>query len=99
MYLFNNYLLNIFLTNRGPFPEFLFNIGKLNSPICTCGEIGNAPHYVFECNLTADYHFSKPTQGGEAVWFEFILKYNSNLTKLCNLMNWILANESFLHNY
>jgi len=31
-HLYDNYFLNLFLTNRGPFPSFLQYIGKIDSP-------------------------------------------------------------------
>jgi len=60
-----------------------------------CSKYGDAEHYIFECPLTVYYHFSKPSASNESLWFSNI-KYNSNVYKICRLIKWLLANESFL---
>jgi len=95
--IYDNIYINMFLTNRGPFPEFLYRINKLNSPNCVCSGIGNAYHYTFECPLTESYHFHIPNVSCEPIWFNNILHCKSNYNKLCKLMKWLKANEFFLY--
>jgi len=95
-HLYDNYFLNLFLTNRGPFPSFLQYIGKIDSPNCVGSKYGDAEHYTFEYPLTVCYHFSKPSASNEMLWFSNVLKYNSNIYKICRLIKWLLYNESFI---
>jgi len=91
--LFSNYYINVFLTDRGPFPAFLHRIGKLDSPNCVCGELGNVLHYTCDCTLTSRYHFPKPPSMGEHIWMDMILRYKVNSNKLCALIKWLFDND------
>ena len=93
---YDNYYLNLFLTNRGPFPSFLFYIGKLDSPYCICNKYGDALHYLFECPLTENFHFIKPSAIFKLQWFKKVLKFKSNISKICTLVKWLLDNETSL---
>jgi len=88
-HLFCNYLLNLFITNRGPFPSFLHYIGKLDSPDCICSGYGDAAHYIFDCTLTQNFHFIKPNDNYEALWFANVIKYDCNISKICRLVNFL----------
>jgi len=66
-HLFCNYLLNLFVTNRGPFPSFLHYTGKLDAADCICSGYGDAAHYIFDCTLTQNFHFIKPIYNYEAL--------------------------------
>ena len=97
-HLFDNYCLNLFMTNRGPFPSFLYDIGKIDSPDCICSKYGDAVHYIFDCPLTINYHFCKPSSDHEIHWFSNLLNFDVNKFKICRLVKWLLNNESFLQN-
>jgi len=95
-HVYNNFCINMFLTNRGPFPAFLHSIGKLNTPNCVCSGIGDAMHYVFHCPLTEMFHFTKPLENLEPFWFSAVIKHKASLNKLCRLIKWLLDNEIFI---
>ena len=94
--LFSCPLLNLFLTERGPFPVFLHRIAKVDSPECVCSGHGGALHYLFECPLTAHYHFSRPSSTHEEQWYTRLLTHPLNLRKIRALMKWLLDHEAFL---
>ncbi|GBM00389.1 hypothetical protein AVEN_179205-1 [Araneus ventricosus] len=55
----NKYLL-CFLSGHGPFPAYLHRFHLLNSPSCSCGQVGDSDHYIFDCPLTKEFHLKKP---------------------------------------
>ncbi|GBL86502.1 hypothetical protein AVEN_194769-1 [Araneus ventricosus] len=52
-----------FLTNHGPFPCYLHRFKKLGSPLCACGLVVDADHYVLRWPLTAEFHLKEPSDG------------------------------------
>ncbi|GBN66167.1 hypothetical protein AVEN_45405-1 [Araneus ventricosus] len=43
---------------------------KLSSPLCACGLVGDADHYVFRCPLTAEFHLMEPSDEHRKSWFK-----------------------------
>ncbi|GBN35783.1 hypothetical protein AVEN_79535-1 [Araneus ventricosus] len=68
-FLIYNKILIYFLSGHGSFPFYLHRFNKINSPLCTCGLVGDVDHYVFECSLTRKYHLIKPTEASKEIWF------------------------------
>ncbi|GBL86643.1 hypothetical protein AVEN_194881-1 [Araneus ventricosus] len=69
--LISNKFVIYFLTNHGPFPCYLHRFKKLGLPLCACGLVGDADHYVFRCALTAEFHLKEHRKS----WFKN-LRYN-----------------------
>ncbi|GBN67713.1 hypothetical protein AVEN_21165-1 [Araneus ventricosus] len=44
-------------------------IGPLGSPLCACGLVGDADHYVFRCPLTAEFRLKEPSDEHRKSWF------------------------------
>ncbi|GBN61258.1 hypothetical protein AVEN_13441-1 [Araneus ventricosus] len=58
----NEYLI-YFLSGHGPFPAYLHSrFHLLNSPSCSCGQVVDADHYLFDCTLTKEFHLKKPAE-------------------------------------
>ncbi|GBN80365.1 hypothetical protein AVEN_97595-1, partial [Araneus ventricosus] len=74
-FLIHNKILIFFLSGHGPFPFYLHRFKKLDSPLCVCGQVGDADHYTFNCSLTQNYHLLKPADAHKRAWF---LNLNSN---------------------
>ena len=92
-HLYGNYLINLFITNRGPFPAFLHYINKLDSPNCICSEVGDSLHYALGCPVTSEFHFNRPEAALESQWLSNLLNSSLNKSKICKLVSWLLANE------
>ncbi|GBN84700.1 hypothetical protein AVEN_33216-1 [Araneus ventricosus] len=43
-----------FLTNHGRFQYYFFRFRLSNTQNCSCGQIGNADHYILHCPLNSD---------------------------------------------
>ncbi|GBN58489.1 hypothetical protein AVEN_180746-1 [Araneus ventricosus] len=69
-FLITNKFLIYFLTNHGPFPCYLHRFQKLGSPLCACGLVGDADHYVFRCPLTTEFHLKEPSDEHRKSWFK-----------------------------
>ncbi|GBM08349.1 hypothetical protein AVEN_86056-1, partial [Araneus ventricosus] len=74
-FLITNKFLIYFLTNHGPFPCYLHRFKKLGSPICACGLVGDADHYMFRGPLTAEFHLKESSDEHRKSWFKN-LRYN-----------------------
>ena len=89
-------LINMFITGRGPFPSFLHHIGKLDVPLCICGQEGDPLHYIWDCPLTSVHHLPRPAAHLEDTFFSTFLSYQSNIKKTVSLMSWLVANGTFI---
>ncbi|GBM82323.1 hypothetical protein AVEN_128752-2 [Araneus ventricosus] len=49
-------------TGHGHFPAYSHRFHLSNSPSCSCGQLGDADHYIFDCTLTKEFHLKKPTE-------------------------------------
>ncbi|GBO29259.1 hypothetical protein AVEN_159147-2-1, partial [Araneus ventricosus] len=58
--LITNRSLIYFAINHRPFPACLFGVKLLNSPNCPYGKFGDADYFIFQCNLTREFHLSPP---------------------------------------
>lgn len=96
--LFDSFALNCFLTNHGPFPEYLnrFHLVTHSSGSCVCGARGDALHYVFDCPLTVSLHFRRPAVANNMTWAEQINKNKTLRIKALKLYNWILTNQEHI---
>ncbi|GBM02891.1 hypothetical protein AVEN_52062-1 [Araneus ventricosus] len=83
-FLINNKILIYFLSGHGPFPAYLYRFKKLNSPLCVCGQVGDAEHYTFDCSLTKDFHLTKPADAHRKAWFSNLMNNNQAIGKLTN---------------
>ncbi|XP_035215839.1 uncharacterized protein LOC118189365 [Stegodyphus dumicola] len=56
-----NYYLTQYITGHGPFPKNLHERNLTQSSLCTCGEEGDADHYMFYCPITEEHYIRHPT--------------------------------------
>ena len=89
-------LLNMFITGKGPFPSFLFYIGKADAPDCICGQYGDPLHYLWSCPLTAQFHLPRPAPENEDLYCKTFLDFPRNVRRVTSLVTWLASNESFL---
>ncbi|GBO16234.1 hypothetical protein AVEN_151976-1 [Araneus ventricosus] len=47
----------------------------MGSPLCTCGLVGDADHYVYRRPLTDEFHLKEPSDEHRKSWFKN-LRYN-----------------------
>ena len=63
-----------FLTNHGPFQNYLYKIGKRSAPMCIYNHLSDSLHYILICLLTQPFH----TRRGACLllqhWFQHVLK-------------------------
>ena len=83
-YLSHNKFLNFFLTDHGPFINYLHRFKISNTNQCTCGSIGDADHYFFCCPFTSIYHFKKPNNN-LTLWFKNLSSNRLNIIKIQNI--------------
>ena len=88
--------MNLFITNRVPFPAFLHYINKLDSPNCICSEVGDSLHYAMDCPLTSEFHFIRPEAALESQWVFNLLNSSLSKSKICKLVTGLLANKIFI---
>nr|GBO31944.1 hypothetical protein AVEN_141718-1 [Araneus ventricosus] len=67
-FLIHNEFLIFFLSGHGPFPQYLCRFKFLDSPLCVCGEVGDADHYTFCCSFTQKFHLLKPADAHKKAW-------------------------------
>lgn len=94
--LFDSPYINCLLTNHGPFPQYLHRFTFINSPLCVCGEMGTAQHYMFDCQLTSNFHFRRPSAQYWEKWsmdlnFSKVLRRRAQL-----LVTWLQEHQSDL---
>ncbi|GBM86488.1 hypothetical protein AVEN_241131-1 [Araneus ventricosus] len=56
--------------------------GARNSPLCVCGQVGDADHYTFSCSLTQKFHLVKPADAHKRAWFQNLINNSQALNKL-----------------
>ncbi|GBM54092.1 hypothetical protein AVEN_247706-1 [Araneus ventricosus] len=81
-FLITNKFFIFFLCGHGPFPFYLNRFKLLDSPLCICGEVGDADHYVFSCSLTKDFHLCRPADAHKKAWFRNLLHNRQAVTKI-----------------
>ncbi|GBN92373.1 Putative protein in type-1 retrotransposable element R1DM [Araneus ventricosus] len=81
-FLIFNKILIYFLSGHGPFPHYLHRFNKLGSPLCVCGQVGDADHYTFDCSLTKDYHLLKPADAHKRSWFQNLYNNKQAIGKM-----------------
>ncbi|GBO37045.1 hypothetical protein AVEN_147198-1 [Araneus ventricosus] len=67
---------------HGPFPFYLHRFKRIDSPLCVCGQVGDADHYTFDCSLTKDFHLLKPADANKKMWFKNLLNNRQAIGKL-----------------
>ena len=92
--LIGDYLLNLFFSNRGPFPSFKFYIGKSLSPSCICGSLGDSLHYITNCPLTSQFHIRSPSSTFSELWFNNLATSSFCHTRIRRLVSWLLSHET-----
>ncbi|XP_035221411.1 uncharacterized protein LOC118194337 [Stegodyphus dumicola] len=67
-----------YITGHGPFPAYFARFGISNSEQCSCGELGTAEHYLYQCPLTEGMHFPyfPYPQNNEQAFRRFLIKHN-----------------------
>ncbi|GBM97847.1 hypothetical protein AVEN_148147-1, partial [Araneus ventricosus] len=80
-FLIHNKILIFFLSGHGPFPQYLYRFKKLNSPLCVCGQVGDADHYTFACSLTKDFHLVRPADAHKRAWFTNLINNKQAIGK------------------
>ncbi|GBM81924.1 hypothetical protein AVEN_4081-1 [Araneus ventricosus] len=76
-------ILIFFLTSHGPFHFYLHRFKTLNSPLCLCGRLGDADHYIFfNCPLTKEYHLKEPVVQHRVAWFKNLQENRECLSRL-----------------
>ncbi|GBN50488.1 hypothetical protein AVEN_92798-1 [Araneus ventricosus] len=78
----HNRSLLFFISGHGPFPAHLFRFKIFNSPNCSCGGLGDADHFAFDCPHTTDFHFTRPTFLNKPAWFKNVLNNPSALLRM-----------------
>ncbi|GBN76058.1 hypothetical protein AVEN_10077-1 [Araneus ventricosus] len=81
-FLIHNKILIYFLSGHGPFPFYLHRFKRIDSPLCICGQVGDADHYTFDCSLTKDFHLLKPADANKKMWFKNLLNNRHAIGKL-----------------
>ncbi|GBN29614.1 Putative protein in type-1 retrotransposable element R1DM [Araneus ventricosus] len=81
-FLILNKILIYFLSGHGPFPQYLHRFNKLGSPLCVCGQVGDADHYTFDCSLTKKHHLLKPADAHKQSWFQNLHKNTQAIGKM-----------------
>ncbi|GBO15902.1 hypothetical protein AVEN_98154-1 [Araneus ventricosus] len=82
-FLIYNKILIYFLSGHGPFPFYLHRFKRVNSPLCTCGLVGDADHF-FYCSLTREFHLIKPTEASKKLWFKNLMSNKQAIGKMTN---------------
>lgn len=57
-----------FLTGHGSFPAFLHQIGRLDTPDCVCGSLGDGFHYLFSCGVYTPSGLGLPSDVNQEMW-------------------------------
>lgn len=91
-----NKYVNAFLTNHGPFIQYLNRFHLNESEICCCGQIGNAYHYLFNCTITKHMHLKKPSGTTFDAWTNLLLKHKGMQSKMKCLYEWLDSNNEHL---
>ncbi|XP_055924650.1 uncharacterized protein LOC129956737 [Argiope bruennichi] len=86
----------MFVTGHGPFPTYLHRFQLRDSSTCGCGEEGTPFHYATSCPLTTTYHFTKPSQHLEPIWWKRITSNKTSRVKIIQLIRFLQANEDIL---
>jgi len=73
--------LTQFYTGHAPTPSYFHKIGRVNSPNCACGEVGDLDHYAYTCQLTTGLHFRHPGHDDSAQ--KRLIPNEKSLTKTC----------------
>ncbi|GBM68105.1 hypothetical protein AVEN_27844-1 [Araneus ventricosus] len=81
-FLTHSKFLIFFLSGHGPFPFYLCRFKILDSPLCVCGQVGDADHYTFSCSLTQKFHLVKPADAHKRAWFQNLINNSQALNKL-----------------
>ncbi|GBO39149.1 Putative protein in type-1 retrotransposable element R1DM [Araneus ventricosus] len=81
-FLVQNKILIYFLSGNGPFPYYLHRFKRLNSPLCVCGQVGDADHYTFSCSLTKNYHLLRPADAHKRAWFLNLMSNKQAIGKM-----------------
>ncbi|GBL86604.1 hypothetical protein AVEN_194853-1 [Araneus ventricosus] len=81
-FLIHSKFLIFFLSGHGPFPFYLCRFKILDSPLCVCGQVGDADHYTFSCSLTQKFHLVKPADAHKRAWFQNLINNSQALNKL-----------------
>lgn len=81
------------LTNHGPYPEYLHRFNKRESPLCVCGEQGNADHYLSHCPLTQKWHIKPRTPNNKQHWAQQLLHNKTVIAKANIIHNWLTCNS------
>lgn len=88
--------ISAFLTGHGPFLDYLLLRKKLNTDMCSCGEIGNSTHYLFHCPLTQKWHLREHTRENNALWCKGFCNNRTLLRKHLDLYKWLLDNVELI---
>ncbi|GBN40337.1 Putative protein in type-1 retrotransposable element R1DM [Araneus ventricosus] len=67
---------------HGPFPYYLHRFKRIGSPLCVCGQVGDADHYTFDCSLTKEFHLLKPADEHKASWFRNLTTNSQAIGKM-----------------
>ncbi|XP_054724353.1 uncharacterized protein LOC129234384 [Uloborus diversus] len=86
----------IFSTGHGPFPSYLNRFNIIDSPLCSCGEIGDSLHYIFDCPLTEAHHLRCPPGTSHQQRLKQALKLRHSTARL-NAIFHSLSTEGYLY--
>ncbi|GBN53833.1 hypothetical protein AVEN_179728-1 [Araneus ventricosus] len=81
-FLIHNKFLIFFLSGHGPFLQYFCRFKFLDSPLCVCGEVGDADHYTFCCSLTQKFHLLKPADAHKKAWLQNLINNPQALNRL-----------------
>ncbi|GBN57969.1 hypothetical protein AVEN_151096-1 [Araneus ventricosus] len=81
----NKYLLQ-FLTGHGRFPFYFHRFNLTASPNCSCGQIGDADHYVWHCPNTSILRNKLTFDRDNPV---SLLQSKENVQTICEIISWV----------
>lgn len=92
----NNKILAYFVTGHGSFPTFLFKIGKMSNPRCTCGDIGDPHHYLQTRCKDFPIYIKRHTNESIEKYFSRIDRGKAHLEKVKQIYNELNKRYSFI---
>jgi ribonuclease HI len=94
--IFTNAVLIYFVTGAGSFPQFLHKIGKLGSPNCKCGAVGDSHHYAqTKCSFSKGF-IKRSTSESLLGYYKRIDRGKHYLKKLRDIYNHLNSEFSFI---
>ncbi|GBM75867.1 hypothetical protein AVEN_247853-1 [Araneus ventricosus] len=82
----------MFATGHGTFPTYFKRFGLRTTDFCGCGELGTPLHFATICRFTSSYHFTKPSNDLENLWWKRAINNPLSRIQIRKLINFISKN-------